>query len=568
MRITNVTFHNNTAGKSVSLVALFLEMVTFLLIPNYSQGGAMLATGSSTEVEIRASSFVDNKTPAANGNGGAISVYEAWVTVRGTKFERNQAGQRGGAIRAMPGNLTMYTSTFTANKAESSDGGAIYAKGLRSGSVDAGAIVEIRSCEFESNSAAKGGAIFFSSGAPAGFLLITTTTFSTNEAGDAGAIHTAGANAIAEIHASVFWGNIASSDSSGAISVYSQALLINASTFDSNSCASDGGAIRAIQDSTLTVYTSTFERNQAQRVGGAIHIQKNSALRFWRSAIQINHATRGGGVSIKFGTLDIDSSTFQNNEADVAGGAIFSETSDAMVIKSSYFEANMAASDEGHVLASSADNLNMITMDDVTLEEAATGQQGSLILLGSHCASCARDNGDIAYSSLELRGTTYLPSNRSSSALPDLLSVVELQSGAQLIFDKSNNLNGSKKAWTVRNGTNITRIDPASCKSVWLNTHCATIEEGLVVPEGFEQCDTSASFRWLHPQRSLQCICMSGTHIMTVEKMVRGGWSESEQFDCESSDCVTRLHHFEPLTCNSCPHGYYQDINSAVECYR
>lgn len=176
---------------------------------NNAQNGNGGAIANKGELIISASSFDSNIVD--NGEGGAI--YNAAsennvVTVDGSSFSGNSAGNEGGAI-ANSGKIIISDSTFN-NNGSLNHGGAISNSGT----------LEITDSSFSDNGqygdefddnpyTAKGGAI-----SNTGTLNLTNVVFSNNQAINGGAIWSSGdVNINADNGASTFSGNTASGDS-------------------------------------------------------------------------------------------------------------------------------------------------------------------------------------------------------------------------------------------------------------------------------------------------------------------------------------------------------------------
>jgi hypothetical protein len=63
------------------------------------------------------------------------------------------------------------------------------------------------------------------------------------------------------------------------------------------------------------------------------------------------------------------------------------------------------------------------------------------------------------------------------------------------------------------------------------------------------ECDSSASFRWIHNTRTVVCTCAAGT------------WRSKEE-RCKDIGCSTK----EQLQCSTCPSGYFQVAEDAPKC--
>lgn len=295
-------------------------------------GGAVFAENSNVSITA-ASSFTGNQTVGNNFgtyDGGAVYVrgYNApdihLVTVSNSVFVSNIASSDGGAIAVDRTSLTVSNSTFTANKADGADGGAIFVDG------DGFQTVNGEVVQREVN------------------VLITNSTFTNNYADDDGGAIKLEDEASLRIIGGSFSGNIADDDDGGAIDAlaYSETmaeLYISGVTFTGNSTNdSDGGGAIHSNGLDLTILESTFTGNWARRDrGGAVEFDgergssdERRQLRIERSTFTDNWAAdkriaradlttgaQGGALSVVEGDFQIIDSKFSDNLAQT-GGAV------------------------------------------------------------------------------------------------------------------------------------------------------------------------------------------------------------------------------------------------------
>jgi predicted outer membrane repeat protein len=218
-------------------------------------------------------------------------------------------------------------------------GGAILA---RSGVLLALQGVTIR----DSRAGLTGGAVGIEPGATT--LTIDGSTFTQNRALDGGAIAT---SATTIVRTSRFFGNSADTNQGGAIQSWVEDLSVEDSDFGFNSAARggaiykrdarlgirdsrfydnlgrvDGGAIYTEEGvTTFSVALSNFDRNSAIDQGGAIVAGRE--LQLTSVGFDGNRARTGGAIRMLNSVFtSIAYSTFANNEAELAGGAIAATT--------------------------------------------------------------------------------------------------------------------------------------------------------------------------------------------------------------------------------------------------
>ena len=298
-------------------------------------GGAIEldARNSAATLTVNDSTFNGNTTGAAPGNGGAIHISGAgnatitngavsgnsasaegggfWngsgtMTINGTFFEKNIAGgvdgsQGGGALFNIGGTLNINSATIRNNEANgetNSSGGGLL--------VDGGAVT-IRGTTFEGNSATRaGGGIELDARNSDATLTVESSNFINNSTGSApgngGAIHISGAGN-ADITGGIVRGNMATAEGGG---FWNGSGTMNVSniTFDGNSAngvdGSQGGGALFNIGGTLNVTNAIVRNNTAAG-------ENNSS---------------GGGLLVDGGSVTIRGTTFVNNSATRAGGAI------------------------------------------------------------------------------------------------------------------------------------------------------------------------------------------------------------------------------------------------------
>ena len=276
---------------------------------NKAGNGGAVWNGTYGQVDITDSTFKGNTALAEDGlgQGGAITNANA-MTITGGSFANNTANYSGGAIyngaHAAPGNasLTIDGTTFTGNSVT-----ATYSKDSTDPKKD--------------NIA--GGAIFNDTNAK---LNVTNATFTDNT----------------------------SSLKGGAIFNRDGVVTIENSTFKGNSVpTSAGGAVLnesgdTSKPGTITIKGSTFEGNTAGN-GGAVWNGSNGKVDITASTFKSNTALVGigqGGAITNADQMSITGSTFEGNQASKLGGAIFNAASGKLDFSGTNTFTNNTAADK------------------------------------------------------------------------------------------------------------------------------------------------------------------------------------------------------------------------------
>ena len=271
-------------GGAIIIVAGTITIVDGTFSGNSGNNGGFLASSNSPKIFVKGGTFENNTASAYGGvldisgtaeitgglfknnkayGGGAMSQVEATssvVTVTGGTFDSNTATVRSGAINIHNGsiggsavftnnivtdghagavgigknNVTITGGTFTGNKAENGQGGAIYNESTNPATIS-GAV-------FKQNTAKNGGAIFNSSST----ITITDCEFTGNT----------------------------STENGGAI-LTKQNLTISGTTFSGNSATGTIGSAIKVESGTTTITSATITNST---VGSAIHVDADATV--------------------------------------------------------------------------------------------------------------------------------------------------------------------------------------------------------------------------------------------------------------------------------------------------
>lgn len=220
-------------------------------------------------------------------NGVQILYSDIPLTINELNFEEG-AAETGGAIYTYGVPLTVIDSTFSYNNAVV-DGGAIYVTGE-------GSELTVSGSTFLNNSAGDIGGAIRSDGS---VTINLESDFRFNSSGEGGAV--TAWDGLLSISDSNFTENSALTYWGGAVSAYD--VTVTGSTFTGNTASSEGGAIHSFHSLDVSG-GSVFENNEAA-IGGAL-------------------ALYGYQDEELSGYLNVSDSIFENNSAEILGGAIFS----------------------------------------------------------------------------------------------------------------------------------------------------------------------------------------------------------------------------------------------------
>ena len=365
------TLHQAVHSKSGGAIIAFdtdMLVIECQFELNRAVVGGAIQTFSS-RISIHGSNFSNN---TAGDDGGAIRTLSGSISIHDSNFSNNTAGDDGGAIRTLSGSISIHDSNFSNNTA-GDDGGAIRTFRSR---------ISIHDSNFSNNTAGDdGGAIRTLSGS----ISIHDSNFSNNTAGDdGGAIRTSSGSI--SIHDSNFSNNTAGDDG-GAIRTFRSRISIHDSNFSNNTAGDNGGAIQTLRG-RISIHGSNFSNNTAGDEGGAI-LTDRSNISIHGSNFSNNTAgDEGGAILTDRSNISIHGSNFSNNKADSDGGAVFIRSTSGTVnaINNSIFNHNKAANQGGAIYVQSS-TLHFNGFLQINNNSATTGVvfalQSTLVLSGN-----------------------------------------------------------------------------------------------------------------------------------------------------------------------------------------
>ncbi len=402
---TDSIFRNNVSGGTGGAVnntgKLYVEGVRF--VENEANGNGGAINNASKEVlTIRDSLFVDNISN--EGNGGALA--NIGTAYAHESYFNGNSGKYGGAVYSQSGHFGTENSHFVNNIA-SAAGGAITNSSMSTLQVVNGRFVG-NTVVNEVAGSVSGGAIY-----NAGYSYGIDGTFVNNSVTNAsssfgGAIYNGGSKADIKSITGLFNGNHVITDYGfaygGAITNYTggatidsiDARFVNNYAKSNGRSAARGGAIFNLGEiSEISgVFTNNYTESAGISQGGAIY---NAVLdekyntqgylkvvdtTFYKNGIRSEDneimTNEGGAIyNTREGTvLKIDASTFTQNAANKAGGAIFNDGGKVTLYNSTFRE-NTSKLDGGAIY-NSGDTANSFLYGNTFLANTATNDGGAI----------------------------------------------------------------------------------------------------------------------------------------------------------------------------------------------
>jgi predicted outer membrane repeat protein len=260
---------------------------------------------------------------------------DGWLSLKRLTLTHGR-GQSGGAIYVDGGYLFVYSSSFIDNDALFQGyGGAIF---------NDGKMEIVRDSLFEDNRAMIGGAIAIGLMMDEDQSIEDCTFVENNGSWGGGAVYRNGGRGEVLLKGSIFQGN--SSNRGGAVYIGDKLLIltIEDSEFIQNGGGTTCGAVLS-EDGTIDVEGSTFEGNEAFN-GGAL-CSWGGDLSVKQSTFFQNTAPTKGGAISGGGELHIEDSTFSENSTGGDGGGLCSWGH--LIVENSTFDGNVAEGEGGGV---------------------------------------------------------------------------------------------------------------------------------------------------------------------------------------------------------------------------
>lgn len=358
-----VVFENNTAAQN---------------------GGALYTQKQSSLIAYGETTFTANNALA--DNGGAVAAYGV-VNFNNTIFDKNTADLRGGAVYLSNSDAELTTRFSKFTNCEFTENGAKHGGAIGAYASDEtlpeGAIVDVSSCDFISNTAeSDGGAVYVGRKST---VTIDDVLFEGNSGAEGGALYVTGEGAVDVLNTKFISNNTDVTDGcGGAITVRSSKLNIDSSEFDKNSANKNGGAVyvsyvgTSKYNSDVNITDTVFTENDAKKYGGAIYstvhdVEKSeNVIEAQNLEFKKNAGLKGGALYLTAGSMtyfeDINfeentNTTILNEDAeDYNGGAVYLSES-IFEINGATFKGNTAKYNGGGLGAYSGSTaiLNNVT---------------------------------------------------------------------------------------------------------------------------------------------------------------------------------------------------------------
>ncbi len=351
--VTGTTFLNNTAtnvGGAIGLAGGQVSINQATFTGNTAPAGGAVFKSSYGNLTVDDSTFTDNKASAASGGGiwmggaggqplvsyifnstfqrnlagnegGAIyGQDDAFITVNGGKFANNEAQNAGGAasVNGSDSSLFIQGVQFSQNKAVASfgRGGAVacYAGGP-------GMPLSILESEFTQNASTYHGGAVSSQGCE---VALMDDSFASNTSQNAGAVSVSTTPAMfgygMGITGSEFSGNSASAGAGGAIYAYLGTLNLDGVLLDGNTASQQGGGMYLLGTGRLTIANSTIQGNTAGDVGGGLVVFDRNIVLNDVEAINNTSSYNGGFLVASNGSFSGSHLNVRGNQVTNNGG--------------------------------------------------------------------------------------------------------------------------------------------------------------------------------------------------------------------------------------------------------
>ena len=418
LTVTETDFIQNEAATTAGAINCGSGNMT-LTSCNFTENKANNGNGGAVQVADGAQATINGtgtfEGNTATGQGGALRINNAKVTVEGQTFDGNTSGENGGAVDIQSGtNSGAYTDAyvFTNNKFVNNEagayGGAIWS-GTRELSITGctfGDTKEVESTDDEGNAvtetvslgntaASDGGAIYTN----AANLTIKSSEFNSNKASNQGGAVWIPSGKTVGIEDTNFEGNKTTSSNGGAIYTKGTLNLTNVD-FISNEAKNSGGAFHS-EGGTTTAENCDFTSNKAGGNGGACRIVAGGSATFTGTGTFSGNQTTGnsavgGAIQVNSATLSVTGYTFDNNTSKANGGAVYiQDNTTSASFTDSTFTNNSVTNGNGGAIYAQQD----VTITDTTFggtdkgNKATAGNGGAIYLTNSKTVTLTKTDG-------------------------------------------------------------------------------------------------------------------------------------------------------------------------------
>jgi predicted outer membrane repeat protein len=288
---------------------------------------------------------------SSGAGGGTLVVRQSTILLNSVDVEPDQAGSGGGILNVF-GDLTVDDSSIEQNAADRAGGGVESVGGT---AFISDSIVEANVVD---TNPGNGGGVHLTG---ATTLTVDTVTFLSNLAVEGGGLWASAASTV-DVLGSTFTSNVATGEAAdqGGGGIYAETdgagdgaeLTVTASTFEANAAAGTAGSGGGIflNDGSLDVSDTTFEQNSARRAGGAIEaLGGTTAVTDVDFDLNVAGPAPGNGGAFHLtgaGTVEITRGSATGNVADNEGGAFWNSATGTMTLTDVTIADNVANGEE------------------------------------------------------------------------------------------------------------------------------------------------------------------------------------------------------------------------------
>lgn len=412
LKVANCRFTENIAGSGAGVFIRDLDasgsiFQNCVFDNNGAYGQGALFMLFTTNIEVSDCKFNNNSC----ARGALYPNRCVTVTVKNCEFEDNinEGGFGGAFFNWHSDNVDLVDCQFRRNVA--GNGGCIYSDhrdyDINQQSEDN---FLIQNCTFEDNEATSwgGGAIRVSNSS----FQALNCTFNRNRAvSTGGAIAANGDVKKVRINGSTFEFNQAAGGWGGATAIYGDTTfaVVQNSIFENNSAVTSGGAATNGFGAQVTYENCTFESNNA-RFGGAMFTQNDESNITIKGSDFLSNIgeSAGGGVNSSSGSLTVENSKFEGNQAETGGGITISEDSldfSILNLSNTIFNFNLADVQGGGLNIGNANsNITSCVFSNNVANDLGTGGAISMNASGDYGLNVNMMNSTLINNSGDLAG--------------------------------------------------------------------------------------------------------------------------------------------------------------------
>lgn len=354
-------------------------------------GGAFAVVGSGEAINnndftLNNNIFTNNTASGKAGSGGAIALNNLLnIRVINCVISNNTALVAGGGLWVTGlsnSRAVIQNCTFTGNLQMGRNGGGMFLASMQS--------AVISDSNFTANSASVGSGMFAAEVSGVTMLRCKHDVNVATEEGGAAFVESADSLSVTDC---TYLKNSARGGQGGGWSLnavgeanFTRCTFSGNSALTLSNTGGFGGACNLESSRLVRITNSTFDRNEADDRGGAVYANKMMTMVYSGNSFKSNSATNAGGAVIMESSANcvFSDDTWESNKARTGGGVAVSNVTTSAMFSNETFSGNTAGANGGGIAIVNTRNAARLNIMDSTITgNSAEVAGGGVALLGS-----------------------------------------------------------------------------------------------------------------------------------------------------------------------------------------